>query len=108
MIKLLLTEFWIKTLGWTLLHFLWQGTVITAVYAAVRSLLGRSLSPRGRYTLACGTLAAMMIAPPLTFEMVRADSRSLSFASAGAAPWASPLFSSARRPRLLRKERRLP
>ncbi len=28
-------------LGWTLMHFLWQGALISALYAAVRGLASR-------------------------------------------------------------------
>jgi hypothetical protein len=58
---------WIIRLGWTLLHFLWQGTAIAIVYAAVRFLFTRSFSASTRYTLACVALLAMAIAPLLTF-----------------------------------------
>jgi VWFA-related protein len=66
----LLSRFWVQPLGWTLLHFLWQGTVIAVVYAMLRSLLGRSLSAQGRYALACAALMAMAVAPPLTFLLI--------------------------------------
>lgn len=46
MITVVLSPFWVQKLGWTLLHFLWQGTAIAAVYATVRSLPARSLSAR--------------------------------------------------------------
>jgi hypothetical protein len=48
MITALLSQFWIQRLGWTLLHFLWQGTAIAVVYAIFRNLLARSLSAQGR------------------------------------------------------------
>lgn len=70
MIAALLSQFWVQRLGWTLLHFLWEGTVIAVVYAMLRPLLGPSLSARGRYTLACAALLAMAIAPPLTFLLI--------------------------------------
>jgi VWFA-related protein len=58
---------WVIRLGWTLLHFLWQGTAIAIVYAAIRFLFARSLSANARYTLACVALLAMAVAPTLTF-----------------------------------------
>jgi len=70
MIESLASQFWLQKLGWTLLHFLWQGTAIALVYLALRALLGRSLSARGRYTLACLSLIAMVIAPPITFLLL--------------------------------------
>jgi VWFA-related protein len=58
---------WIVRLGWTLLHFLWQGTAIAILYAAVRFLFARSLTASARYTLACVALLTMAIAPLLTY-----------------------------------------
>jgi beta-lactamase regulating signal transducer with metallopeptidase domain len=55
-----------ELLGWTLLHFLWQGTAIAFLYTLIR-FFGRSWSPQKRYALACLTLLAMAIAPPLTY-----------------------------------------
>ena len=70
MITGVLSQFWIHRLGWTLLHFLWQGTAIVIGYAMLRSLLARSLGAQGRYILACAALAAMALAPPLTFMLI--------------------------------------
>jgi beta-lactamase regulating signal transducer with metallopeptidase domain len=66
-LELLLRQPWMARLGWTLVHFLWQGTVIAAAYAAAHGLGGRLLSARGRYALACAALTAMVAAPPVTF-----------------------------------------
>jgi len=68
-------------LGWTLAHFLWQGTLIAAAYGAARGIGGRFLSARGRYAIACAALAAMMAAPPTTFMLA-------SFVAAAPAGWA--------------------
>jgi hypothetical protein len=54
----------VMRLGWTLVHFLWQGALIAAVYAAVRRFVGGA---NGRYLLACAALAAMMAAPGVTW-----------------------------------------
>jgi VWFA-related protein len=69
-IAVLLSQFWMQRLGWTLLHFLWQGTAIAAVYAILRSLLRRSLLSQGRYVLACGAFLAMAATPPATFLLI--------------------------------------
>jgi uncharacterized protein (TIGR03435 family) len=61
---------WVERLGWTLVHFLWQGVLILAVYTAVRKLLGRTSSPNARYLLACGALAALVAAPLMTFGLM--------------------------------------
>jgi beta-lactamase regulating signal transducer with metallopeptidase domain len=52
--------------GWTLLHFVWQGALISASFAVVRGL-GVATSARARYALACLTLTTMASAPILTY-----------------------------------------
>jgi uncharacterized protein (TIGR03435 family) len=68
--QLLLSQPWVERLGWTLVHFLWQGVLIAAVYAAVRACIARASCPNTRYLLACVALAAMMAAPLLTFGLL--------------------------------------
>jgi beta-lactamase regulating signal transducer with metallopeptidase domain len=58
----------IELLGATLLHFLWQGILIAAVYAAVRRSVAR---PQVRYLLACAALAAMAAAPVAAWIALR-------------------------------------
>ena len=58
----------IELLGATLLHFLWQGVLIAAVYAAARRCASR---PRVRYLLACAALAVMAAAPVATWLALR-------------------------------------
>ena len=53
-------------LGWTLVHFLWQGLLVGAVYACVRPLLADA-SPQTRYWLSLGTLVALAALPVATF-----------------------------------------
>ncbi len=69
-ISLLLSQPWAQQLGWTLIQFLWQGTMLAILFAVSRRLLGRILSAHARYFLACGTLAAMTAAPVLTFFLM--------------------------------------
>jgi GWxTD domain-containing protein len=69
-ITMFLSQLRVQRLGWTLLHFLWQGTAIAVFYAVLRRLLARSLSAQGRYLLACAALVAMAVAPPLTFLLI--------------------------------------
>ncbi|WP_426194079.1 TonB family protein [Massilia sp. DWR3-1-1] len=52
----------IGQLGWTLLHFVWQGTLI-ACLAAVGLLVLRNARPQARYALACGALLACLAWP---------------------------------------------
>ena len=65
--QVLLAQPLIAQLGWTLLHFVWQGVLIAALYAAVRGLAGRWMCAQGRYVLGCLSLAALSLAPILTF-----------------------------------------
>ncbi len=52
------------SLGWTLLHFLWQGTGIAALAAVLMTLCCRASA---RYMLAVGALVLMLAAPVATF-----------------------------------------
>jgi beta-lactamase regulating signal transducer with metallopeptidase domain len=54
----------LRPLGWTLLHFLWQGAALAAILAVLHSVF-RSAS--GRYVLGVATLVLMMAAPVITF-----------------------------------------
>ena len=62
---------WVERLGLTLLHFLWQGFIVAAIYAAARKWRGRNNGPNGRYLLACAALAAMAIMPLITWMLLR-------------------------------------
>jgi len=53
-----------RTLGWTLLHFIWQGAALAALFAVV---VAACRSAAARYALAVGALVLMMLAPVLTF-----------------------------------------
>src|ERR1017187_4885381 len=44
-----------------LVHFLWQGTLIAVLLAAVRGVAGRRIAPRARYAMACLALGLMTI-----------------------------------------------
>ena len=71
-IHILANQPWVCRLGLTLLHFLWQGALVAALYAAARSSAYRVLRPHGRYLLACAALAAMAFAPVLTWMLLDA------------------------------------
>src|SRR5277367_5486004 len=53
-------------LGWTLLHFLWQGTALALAYAVVDRMT-RRVSSALRYLIALGALALMPLAVIATF-----------------------------------------
>jgi uncharacterized protein (TIGR03435 family) len=70
-IQMLSSEAWVERLGWTLVHFLWQGLAIALVYGAADKVMARRCSPNGRYLLACAALVALMAAPLTTWELMR-------------------------------------
>jgi beta-lactamase regulating signal transducer with metallopeptidase domain/uncharacterized protein YnzC (UPF0291/DUF896 family) len=53
-----------QSLGWALLHFLWQGTALAALAAAAMALCRRAST---RYLLGVGALLLMLLAPLATF-----------------------------------------
>jgi len=53
-------------LGWTLLHFCWQGILIAAILSCVLSLLS-DRSPQPRYLASCCALLLMAVLPVVTF-----------------------------------------
>jgi len=63
----LTAQSWVQRVGWTLIQFLWQGTMVAVLFAIVRGLAGRSITAQARYVLSCSTLAMMVVAPVLTF-----------------------------------------
>lgn len=60
----------VDALGWTLLHFVWQGALAGAVLAVLETAFRRA-TPQVRYVLAAGTLLTMLLAPVVTFQVVR-------------------------------------
>jgi uncharacterized protein (TIGR03435 family) len=54
----------VTRLGWTLVHFLWQGALIAILYASARHFVRRA---EGRYLIAFAALAAMMAAPVISW-----------------------------------------
>lgn len=63
----LLQQTWVHSLGWTLVHFLWQGALLAALFALVRYLL-RSASANTRYLAGCATLLVMLAVMAVTFS----------------------------------------
>src|SRR5213080_3687179 len=58
----------LRTLGWTLLHFLWQGAGLAALFAVTTAVCR---SAPTRYALAVGALVLMMVSPVITFTWLR-------------------------------------
>lgn len=61
-----------QALGWTLIHFVWQGCVI-ALFYGVASLFLRKLSANIRYAAACAAMLLMFAAPVVTMIVVRSS-----------------------------------
>jgi len=70
-IQMLASQLWVERLGWTLVHFVWQGAVIATLYAAARLWMGRGLSSSARYLISCSALAVMMAAPLVTWIVLQ-------------------------------------
>src|SRR5258708_19432490 len=76
----------LRTLGWTLLHFIWQGAGLAALYA-VGAAVCRSAS--ARYALAVGALVLMLASPVITFTWLRAQTNpAVRIGAEGATTWA--------------------
>jgi beta-lactamase regulating signal transducer with metallopeptidase domain len=59
-----------NVLGWTLLHFLWQGALIAGLLAAALALL-RHAGSRARYAASCAAMLLMLICAVATFLSLR-------------------------------------
>lgn len=66
----LLREPWTQSLGWSLLHFLWQGAALGLLAWLALALL-RGASARARYGVACAVLLLMAAAPVATFLLLQ-------------------------------------
>jgi bla regulator protein blaR1 len=61
------TQTWVEPLGWTLLHSIWQGAVITVVTWLVLRRYGVQLRSGTRYALCCAALGLSVLIPVVTF-----------------------------------------
>ncbi len=57
----------VERLGWTLVHFVWQGTAVALLLAVA---LWMTRGARARYALACLALAVLAVAPVATFQVL--------------------------------------
>ncbi len=62
-------------LGWTLLHFVWQGALVAVALVGVLALL-RGATAQLRYAVACASLAGMVLLPAITFARLAMSVRS--------------------------------
>ena len=84
--------------GWTLIHFVWQGTAISLA-AAIALRLARRRAPNVRYLIGCAGLAATLVAPAATAALVLPASSmnpdAAEIAIGAALPWAQPVVGGA-------------
>ena len=59
----------VQILGWTLLHFVWQGSLVATAFAAVNALL-RERSASVRYAAASTAMLVMTACVPVTFYLI--------------------------------------
>lgn len=78
----------IPTLGWTLVHSLWQGALVAAGLAGLLALLRRGTA-NVRYAISCTALLVLVALPVATFMELRTGSAS----STGPATSAAPVLS---------------
>jgi beta-lactamase regulating signal transducer with metallopeptidase domain len=67
-----LSEQTVRQIGWVLVHFLWQGCAVGAVWWGILKILGKA-SSNARYLTACIGLILMALAPVITFTMLGGD-----------------------------------
>ena len=72
----------LRTLGWTLLHFIWQGAGLAALFAVATAVCR---SAPTRYALAVSALVLMMVSPVITFTWLRAPANPAVRTGAGGA-----------------------
>jgi len=58
-----------QALGWALLHFVWQGFAVAALYGLARLFMRRK-SANARYAVACGAMLTMLVLAASTFTLL--------------------------------------
>ena len=78
----------ISSLGWTLVHFLWQGLLLGCATAVLLTLM-RNARPQHRYTLACAALFMCLAWPAVEFYLRMQDAAAAVAITAPAGGWAT-------------------
>ncbi len=68
----LLSQPVVERLGWTLVHFVWQGVIVWACLAIALWRMKNYTAP-ARYLASCAALIVLVVLPVLTFGVVRVD-----------------------------------
>ncbi|HEX8129256.1 MAG TPA: M56 family metallopeptidase [Pyrinomonadaceae bacterium] len=74
----LLAHPFVETLGWTLLHFVWQGALVALAYACVALSLRRATA-NVRYAVACASMLLMLALPVATFFLLDSNAAATAF-----------------------------
>lgn len=75
----------LQALGWTLLHFVWQGAALAALFAVAAAICRSASAP---YALAVATLILMIASPVVTFTwMYHQTSPAVRFGAQGTSSW---------------------
>jgi beta-lactamase regulating signal transducer with metallopeptidase domain len=80
----------VETIGWVLLHFIWQGAAVALIAAAILRLLTGQRSEL-RYAVALGALVVMFLLPLATFTVLLDERSAVPETSSPAAAERSPL-----------------
>jgi beta-lactamase regulating signal transducer with metallopeptidase domain len=72
-LEILLAKPVFQSLGWALVHFIWQGAAVAIIYAGIAALLRRRAA-NVRYTVACAALALMFALPIATSFIIDSSS----------------------------------
>jgi beta-lactamase regulating signal transducer with metallopeptidase domain len=64
----------VHALGWTLLHFCWQGSIVAIILACALGLIPLRAS-RLRYSIACAAMAFMVMLPVISFCMLETNTQ---------------------------------
>jgi len=77
-----------NALGWTLIHFLWEGVLIAGLYATAQEILRRR-SANLRYLAGCAAMLCMLMAPIVTLISLASHraARMAHLPAAGARGW---------------------
>jgi beta-lactamase regulating signal transducer with metallopeptidase domain len=74
-----------RVLGWTLLHFIWQGAALGALFAVA---IAACRSAAARYAMAVGTLAVMIASPVITLVWLQRETiPAVRSGAQGSLPW---------------------
>ena len=76
----------IHAVGWSLLHFLWEGAIVALLLASALRLLSNR-SSQLRYMAACCALVLMAASPLVTFGLLAVNSSAADQAFSHANRW---------------------